>query len=258
MVFLIGIKTQILHTKTIYMRKYLFIVAALLFVTSSCRYMRGKRVHGNGNIKTEEHSVSSFKNLEVSSNVDVYVSQGDVKPVRIEGDENLLSYIEVEQDGDEVIIKSRDGYNLEGSDEIKVYVTAPSFHKISLSGAGSIIADSKISNADDMEINLSGAGDIKMEIDAPKIVSDISGAGSMYLKGQTKDVDMNISGVGSAHCYDLLSENTKIEISGVGSAEVYASVKLDAHVSGAGSVNYKGNATDIKQDVSGVGSVNKE
>jgi len=258
MVFLIGIKNQILHAKTIYMRKYLFIIAVLLFALGSCRYMRGKRVHGNGNIKTEEHSVSSFKNLEVSSSINVYVSQGDVKPIRIEGDENLLPYIEVEQDGDEVIIKTRDGYNLEGSDDLKVYVTAPSFHKISLSGAGNIIADNKITNPDDMEINLSGAGDIKMEVDAPKLTADISGVGSIYLKGQTKDVDMNISGAGSAHCYDLLSENTKIEISGVGSAEVYASVKLDAHVSGAGSVNYKGNATDINQQVSGVGSVNKE
>jgi hypothetical protein len=258
MVFLIGIKNQILHTKLINMRKYLFIVAALLFVISSCRYMRGKRVHGNGNIKTEEHSVSSFKNLDVSSTVNVYVSQGDVKPIRIEGDENLLPYIEVEQDGDEIVIKNREGYNLEGSDELKVYVTAPSFHKISLSGAGDIIAENKISNPDDIEINLSGAGDIKMEVDAPKITADISGVGSLFLKGQTKDVDMGISGAGSAHCYELLSENTKIDISGVGSAEVYASVKLDAHVSGAGSVNYKGNATDIKQDVSGVGSVNKE
>ncbi|HLY68293.1 MAG TPA: head GIN domain-containing protein [Puia sp.] len=240
------------------MRKYLFIIAALPFLIGSCRYLRGKRVRGNGNIKTEEHSVSSFKNLEVSSTLNVYISQGEVRPIRIEGDENLLPYIEVEQDGDEVIIKSRDGYNLEGSSELKVYVTAPSFHKISLSGAGDIIADSKITNPDNMEINLSGAGDIKMEVDAPKLTADISGVGSIYLKGQTKDVDMNISGAGSAHCYDLLSENTKIEISGVGSADVYASVKLDAHVSGAGSVNYKGNATDVTQQVSGVGSVNKE
>jgi len=240
------------------MRKYLLFIAALPLVLSSCHYFLGKRVRGNGNIKTVEHSVSSFKNLEVSSTVNVYVSQGDVKPIRIEGDENLLPYIEVEQDGDDIIIKSRDGYNLEGSGELKVFVSAPSFHHIGLSGAGSIIGENKISNPDDIEVDLSGAGDIKMEIDAPKLTSNISGVGSLYLKGQTKNVDMDISGAGSAHCYDLLSENTKIGISGVGSAEVYASVKLDAEVSGAGSVNYKGNATDVSQHVSGVGSIHKE
>jgi hypothetical protein len=240
------------------MRKYLLFIAALPVVLSSCHYMWGKRVRGNGNIKTEERSVSSFKNLHVSASINVYVSQGDIKPIKIEGDENLLPYIEVEQDGDEIIIRNREGYNLEGSGELKVFVSAPVYHKISLSGAGSIISDNKITNSDNLEINLSGAGDIKMEVDAPKITADISGVGSIYMKGQTKDVDMNISGAGSAHCYDLLSENTKIEISGVGSADVYASVKLDAQVSGAGSVNYKGNATDVTQNVSGVGSVHKE
>jgi Putative auto-transporter adhesin, head GIN domain len=52
-------------------------------------------------------------------------------------------------------------------------------------------------------------------------------------------------------------ENTKVDISGAGSAQVFASVKLDAEVSGAGSVTYKGNAVNVSQHVSGVGSVNK-
>src|SRR5580704_7215506 len=120
------------------MRKYSFLIAVLAFALSSCHYLRGHRVRGNGTIKTEEHNISSFKDLEVSASINVYVSQGDLKPIKIVGDENLLPYIEVEQDGDEVIIKSREGYNLEGSEELKVYITAPDFHKISLSGAGDI------------------------------------------------------------------------------------------------------------------------
>jgi len=247
-----------LCTKKIIMRKYLVLIASIAIVFSSCHYLRGRRVRGNGNIKTEEHSVSSFKNLQVSASINVYVSQGDVKPIKIEGDENLLPYIEVEQDGDEITIKNKEGYNLEGSGDLKVYVSAPSFHHISLSGAGDIIGENKITNPDNLELNLSGAGDIKMELDAPKITAEVSGVGSIYLKGQTKDIEMDISGAGSAHCYELLSENTKVGISGVGSAEVYASVKLNAEVSGAGSVDYKGGATQINQHVSGVGSVNKK
>jgi hypothetical protein len=77
------------------------------------------------------------------------------------------------------------------------------------------------------------------------------------LKGQTRDVDLDLTGAGHAHCYDLLAENTKVDISGAGSADVYASVKLDAQVSGAGSVNYKGNAANVNQHVSGAGSITK-
>ncbi|MCP2936704.1 DUF2807 domain-containing protein, partial [Salmonella enterica subsp. enterica serovar Typhimurium] len=60
-----------------------------------------------------------------------------------------------------------------------------------------------------------------------------------------------------AKCFDLKSENTKVEISGAGDAEVFASVQLDARVSGAGSVKYKGNAASVNQKVSGAGSVKK-
>jgi hypothetical protein len=239
------------------MRKYFWMLAVLPFLLGSCRYMWGKRVRGNGIIKTEEHSVSSFKDVEVSGSINVYVSQGDIQPVRIEGDENLLKYIEVAQEGNKVIVREQPGYNLEPTGDLKVYVRAPVYNTIDVSGAGDIIGQMKIVNPENLELHTSGAGDIKMEIDAPSLSAEISGAGSINLKGQTRDVNLGLSGAGHAHCFDLLAENTKVDISGAGSAEVYASVRLDAQVSGAGSVSYKGNAATVKQNVSGVGSVNK-
>ena len=240
------------------MRKYLLLITALPIVLGSCRHFMGRRIHGNGNMKTEEHTVSAFKKLDVSSNINVYVSQGDFKPIKLEGDENLLSYIEIEQDGDELVIKTKDHFNLESEGDLKVYVTAPDFRKISVSGAGDIIGENKITSSEELELGMSGAGNIRMEVDAPKLSADISGAGSMYLKGQSKDVDLTVSGVGSAHCYDLLAENTHVQLSGVGSAEVYASVKIDAQASGVGSIHYRGNPTTVNQNVSGVGSISKE
>jgi hypothetical protein len=48
-----------------------------------------------------------------------------------------------------------------------------------------------------------------------------------------------------------------VEISGAGSAQVFASVRLNAEVSGAGSVDYKGGAPAVDQHVSGAGSVHR-
>ncbi len=239
------------------MRKYIWLLMALPLGLSSCHNFFGKRIRGNGVIKTEERSVSSFKSVDVSGAINVYISQGDIKPVKIEGDENLLPLIEVIQEGDRLIVKNKPGYNLSPSTEMKIYVTAPSYRVIEVSGASDIIGETKISNPEDLELHTSGAGDIKMDVDAPKLIAEISGSGSINLKGQTKNVELGLSGAGHAHCYDLLAENTKINISGAGSAEVYASVSLDAEVSGAGSVSYKGNATNVTQHVSGVGNVSK-
>jgi hypothetical protein len=239
------------------MRNLSLVLVILVIAASSCRFMGGERVSGNGNIKTVERSLASFKDVEASNIIHLYLTQGPQAPLKIETDENLQEFIEIEQRGDRISIKNRDGYNLNPTDKIKVYITIPVYRSISVSGAGSIQTTSKISNSEGLDINLSGAGGIKMELDAPSVKVDITGAGSATLVGQTKDFEMDISGAGDAHCFDLLSENTRVGISGAGKADVFASMKLDARVSGAGSVTYKGGATNINQDVTGAGKVRK-
>lgn len=237
--------------------KQLLVLLFAASTLSSCGYMFGKRVRGNGNIKTLEHSVSSFKNVEVSGNIDLYVSQGDPKPVRIETDDNLQQYIIVAQQGDRVIIKSKEGYNLRPTGKIKAYVSATVYNTIDVSGACNIIGENKIVNTESLDLQVSGAGSIRMEANAPGIKADVSGAGNVDLKGETKDFDLTLTGAGKAHCFDLKSETTKAEISGAGEAEVFASVKLKAEVNGAGSISYKGGATNVDQEVSGAGHVRK-
>ncbi|MBS1603213.1 MAG: DUF2807 domain-containing protein [Bacteroidetes bacterium] len=237
--------------------KFIWLLVAMPVMMSACHNILGKRVRGNGNIKTEDRSVSDFKNVEVSGAAKVLVSQSDHSSVRLEGDENLLSYMEVSQEGDRVIVREKHGFHLVPTNDIKVYVSTKVFNQIKGSGAVDIIGQSKITNPEDLALSVSGAGDIKMDVDAPRLSADVSGSGSVDLKGQTKDVDLDLTGAGHAHCYELLAENTKVDISGAGDAEVFASVKLDATVSGAGNVNYKGNATTVNQHVSGAGSVHK-
>jgi hypothetical protein len=233
---------------------YLLSFLALLGL-ASCRFL-GKRVHGNGVIKSTERSVSSFKEVEANGDIKLIVIQGDLKPVRIECDENLLSYIEVIQEGDLVKIETKRGIHLIPSGELNVYVTSPNYKSIEVSGSSDIIGQNKITSTEELSLQANGAGDIQMDVDAPKITTGISGSGSITLKGQARDLDIDLSGAGHAYCYDLLTENTTVQISGAGSAQVYASVKLKAEVSGAGNISYKGNAS-VSQQISGAGSVNK-
>ena len=134
-------------------------------------------------------------------------------------------------------------------------MTAPSFNDINVSGAGSIVTDAKINNPGPINIGISGAGDIKVEVNAPKVGVDISGAGSATMVGETRDFELGITGAGKAKCFDLKAENTTVTISGAGDADVFASQKLDASTSGAGSIRYKGKPADVKSGKSGAGSI---
>jgi hypothetical protein len=226
---------------------------ALVFIYGTgCRYKSG-----NGNIVSKEVTVGSFDRVEVAGAIDVHVTQGPLAPVRIEGDENLLRYINVEEHGGELEVKTRSGYNLRPTKKLKVHVSSPNYEKLRVSGACDIIGETSVRSPERLEMEVSGAGNIKMDADAPELKARISGAGKIALTGKTRDFEMELSGAGKAVCYDLLAENVKVRISGAGSAEVYASVKLDAQVSGAGNVRYKGDAKDLQQKISGAGSVKK-
>jgi hypothetical protein len=222
----------------------------------SCRNFFGKRVHGNGNITTQDRPVNEFKDIEVGGAAKVYVSQGDQHTVKVEVDENLQQFVEVFQEGNKVIVREKSGFNLAPTGDLRIYVTSPVYNNIDVSGACDIIGQTPINSPENLSMNISGAGDMKMEVNAPHISAEVSGSGNIDLKGETKSADLTLTGAGHAHCFELKSENTKIEISGAGSAQVYASVRLDAEVSGAGSVDYKGGAA-VDQHVSGAGSVHK-
>ena len=195
------------------MRKITLLLLLAPFVLGSCRHFMGRRIRGNGEIKTESRSVTDFKNIQVHGAVSVYITQGPTQSVKITGDENLMQYIEVTQEGDVLVVGERSGFNLDPTNELKIDISSPSYHSISLSGASNIESENKITGSDELELNLSGAGNIKLEVEVPKITADISGVGSMYIKGQTKDAELDLSGAGSAHCYDLQAENTKVEVS---------------------------------------------
>ena len=216
--------------------------------------MNRKKIRGNGVVKTESRTAAKFSGVDVSGNIDVYVKQDSSYSVKVEADENLQSYIVVKTDGDALVIEPKDGYNLSG--HIKVYISAPDYKNFEASGSCSILGENKINTTSAVDIDLSGASDINLELKSPKIDAGTSGAGTITLKGETKDFSVHGSGSSSMHCADLMAENVEVDISGAGDAEVYASVKLDVEVSGAGDVKYRGNAI-VSKSISGAGSVNK-
>jgi hypothetical protein len=238
------------------MKRIVILSVFIFFIFSSCRQIFGKRVRGNGHVKTETRNAGSFSNVDVSGNIDVYVKQDSVSSVKVETDENILEYIIVENKEGTLKIHPKDNYRLKASKGIKVYVSNSSFKHIESSGDCDIFGENTITASDALLFNLTGAGKIKMDLNAPDVKVDLSGACTVILSGQTRNFNVDGSGATKIDCFDLKAENTTVDLSGAGDAEVFASVKLDVHVSGAADVKYKGNAT-VNQSVSGAGSVKK-
>jgi hypothetical protein len=238
--------------------KFPAIVLVLLIGSgfTSCSYMGGKRVNGNGQTAFKEYNLGSFSGVAASGSIEIIVTTASSHALKIETDENLLQYLEVENDNGLVEVHTKEGYSLHPKSKIKVYASAPTFDKLEVSGSGKITSTSKIIANNKLHTEVSGSGDIKLDVDAPAIETEISGSGSATISGNTKDFSASVSGSGDIRCFNLLTENTEIDIAGSGDAEVYASKTLDVDIAGGGDVKYKGGAT-VKQSVAGSGKISK-
>ena len=244
-------------TKPNIMKRIFFFSVLALLIFSSCRFLGWKGINGSGNIVTQSRTAERFNSIDVSGAIDVYLKQDSAQQsIKIETDDNLQEYIDIHESNGVLYISPRNSYNLDPSKKIKVYVSAAYFKRLSASGACNIYSENKLTSSETMDIDLTGASDIKLDVKAPRINAEVTGASSVMLTGETKDFNVEGSGASDIKSFGLMTENTTLDISGACSAEVFASVKLDVQASGASGIKYKGNAA-VNQDISGAGSVKK-
>ncbi len=238
--------------------KNLITFIALLFLFASCNVIiDGDSLSGNGNIRTQTRSVENFHGIRSSGSIDVEISDGNAYSVSVEDDENILPVMVTEVEDGILNIHYKNNTSI-SNDHAKVYIKAPSLDKIITSGSANIVITDVIKNDQQIEVGVSGSGDVEGGVDAPKIVASIGGSGNIKLHGRTKNFDARVSGSGDLDCGDLQSENTVVKVSGSGNAHVFASVHLDASASGSGDVRYKGSPASPEIHTSGSGSVEPE
>lgn len=224
------------------MKNFLLISLLILVIGTGCHEVVGRR--GSGNIVPETRNASGFRTVEVSGAIDVYVKQDSTTSVKVETDDNLQQYIRVETNGSTLRIYTERGINLRPSHKTKVYVSNPTFDGFDVSGASSVTSENEISSAERISLELSGASEGRLQINAPRVIVDVSGASGANLRGRTKDLEATASGASKIRGYDLLTENSNVDANGASQIEVYVSVKIEGEASGASGINYRGNATN--------------
>ncbi|WP_026770677.1 head GIN domain-containing protein [Asinibacterium sp. OR53] len=237
-----------------YIIPILMLVTALCF--SACNWIHFKRIEGSGNRVTETRPIEHAEKIRLGSIFDVEITKGPTTSVKVEADDNILPYVVTRMENGFLLLELRDHIYIGHSAGIKVYITTDRLEELRLSGSGNITGKGKFTGADKLKVKVSGIGNMNLDVNTPEVEAEISGSGSVSLSGETRNEQVRISGIGSYKGEDLKAESVKVRISGAGNAKVFADKDLDIHVSGIGSVYYKG-AASITQSISGTGSVHK-
>jgi len=209
-------------------------------------------INADNTVGTETFTVADpFIGVKLSFPGDVNITQDTAVSVVAGGSQNLLDVIEVEVI-DSILIIDADNLCVLNSDVV-FDISLPEVVYLAISGSGSMVGTGPI-QTQDIELKISGSGDLDLELNATDIEGRISGSGDVILAGTASDLDFKISGAGNVEAFDLMAATAELKVSGAGDMEVTVSDTLNVTISGSGSVKYKGSPS-INSQVSGSGSL---
>ena len=266
--------------------KIIFVFLSLVLVVSTLKAQT-----------KETRNFPAFKEISFRIPGKLFLTQGSVQKVEIEGSVEGLKKIETKVEGDRLTIGRDNGFTW-GSDNEKfnVYVTVKDIEAISVGGSGNLVGQNKFTVAD-LDLNVSGSGSMQIEASATgNIEADVSGSGNIDLKGNckayssdvsgsgkvvlaatiagtanfdisgsgkieasgsAKQVTTDVTGSGKVLAANLETDECTVRISGSGDVEINVKSSLDANISGSGTVSYKGNPNHVNGHSSGSGHVKK-
>lgn len=201
---------------------------------ASCVAVGGReRVRGSGTVTAEARNVAPFSAIDVAGIGELVISQGEAEGLTVETDDNLHAV---------VVSEVRDGtLYLDFSSEVTV---------LSLSRIRFTLTVRELER-----ITLSGAATIRVQdLDGAQLTVDNSGVGAVIVSGAVQEQHVTLSGAGSYDGAALASDRATVDLSGVGSVVVNVRERLDATLSGAGSVEYIG-TPEVHTSGGGLGTI---
>lgn len=217
------------------------------------------RVKGNGVETSEKRQVGPYDAISVSHVIQATLVPGAEGELLLEGEENLLEHIVAEVSGNRLTLKAEKGYQLQpsrGSAGIRVRVPVTDLSALEVSGAAHITGNGTFTFAD-LEIDGSGAGEMNLEFRSANLEVEVSGACDITLGGSAETLEIRGSGASDLKAYGLQARSAGVRLSGSADVEISVSESLEAEVSGAGDLRYRGNPEKLQSRASGAGSIHK-
>jgi len=231
-------------------------------------------ITGMGSTVTRELDLDDFHSISTSGEYGITIEQASEQKVEVTSQNNIIDELRLDVIDGTWLIEPRDKKCYKDIDiTIRIYI--PEIREIETSGAIDLVINSfeDLNNLDincsgeanifqsgvlnidnGFSLNVSGSTDAIFNMNTQSVEIDISGAGTIKLTGTTDSQEFNVSGSGTFNSFDMETGTCEIDISGQADMDVNVQDLLDVTISGSGTVRYIGNPT-VESNISGLGEI---
>jgi hypothetical protein len=235
--------------------KNTILLAVFAFVSFAAAAQEGKVIDDKN---AQKRSAQGFHGIEISSGIDLYLSQGNEEAVAVSA-ANLDVRDRIKVDVVDGILKiyiEDHGFHWGNwnNQHLKAYVSCKTIDLLHASGGSDVFFEDPI-HSDRLKLNLSGGSDLHGKMTIGELSITQSGGADSYVSGSATTLYVHTSGGSDYHGYDLAADDCHVEVSGGSDAYLTVNKELTASASGGSDVHYKGNGVVRSSSASGSGSI---
>ncbi len=271
------------------------VLLLLLGLLHAAQAQVGKNVVvGSGTVVSQTFDLPKFTGIAATTSFDIYLKQDSKQAIEVKAQQNIIDVMLLEVKDGTLKLGFKPNTSIRTKEAVKVYISLAELKRLVVSGSGNIKGEGVFNKSDQLDIVISGSGDIALHFETKELrcaisgsgdanfkghankhmiaisgsgdlVLDgnseeqnitVSGSGNIKLTGNTEKQNLVISGSGNLNTSNLTTKQCNISITGSGNADVSVTEQLNVTIMGSGNVTYSGNP-EVNSRVRGSGSLRK-
>lgn len=234
------------------MKNKLLCLLVLPLIFSACK---SKCVEDLGILSTRDYAVKPFDEIKVNGPIRLVMRQDSTYKVNVQSDSSVIGMVKVEVSGHELELKL-DAKQYCGKDSIIISAGIGDLKKLTADGAAHIYTSSLI-HVNDLEMNLSGATMLMLQMNAAKLTTHTDGAANVVLLGQAGVHELKSKGAIQMTAFDFVTGVSDLNVEGVAKLKINVLNELKINSTGSADISYKGSPGKLDEKKTGTYKLEK-
>jgi hypothetical protein len=229
---------------------YLTLTASALL--SSCST---KCIKDSGKQLVKDAKVKPFDEIEISGPIKLVLKQDSSFAIKISADSNIMAELKPDVSGHTFKV-ALDPMKYCGTDSIVIHAGIGALTLIKASGSSKVYSEGKI-NLADLDLDLTGAPNLNLNINAANVKTEVNGSAKLTLTGQAGSHKVRSKGVLNLDAFSFVVGLYDLDMEGTGKSNINVLNDLKVNTSGATEVYYKGSPKNVSEKKSGTAKLEK-